>query len=59
MLSAESAAGQYPVEAVATMNRIAEEVETDSVYRAVIAGEYQSPGAVVKATGASPSVSSR
>jgi pyruvate kinase len=27
MLSAESAAGQYPVEAVATMNRIAEEVE--------------------------------
>ena len=29
MLSAESAAGQYPVEAVATMNRIAEEVETD------------------------------
>jgi pyruvate kinase len=26
MLSAESAAGQYPVEAVATMNRIAEEV---------------------------------
>src|SRR5947208_4090763 len=30
MLSAESAAGQYPVEAVATMNRIAEEVETDA-----------------------------
>ena len=29
MLSAESAAGQYPVEAVATMNRIAEEVESD------------------------------
>ncbi len=27
MLSAESASGQYPVEAVATMNRIAEEVE--------------------------------
>ena len=27
MLSAESAAGQYPVEAVATMNRIAEQVE--------------------------------
>ncbi len=39
MLSAESAAGQYPIEAVATMNRIAEEVETDSVYRAVIAGQ--------------------
>ncbi|MFO1136697.1 MAG: pyruvate kinase [Rhodoblastus sp.] len=39
MLSAESAAGQYPVDAVATMNRIAEEVETDSVYRAVISGQ--------------------
>lgn len=39
MLSAESAAGQYPVEAVATMNRIAEEVETDLVYRDVIAGQ--------------------
>jgi pyruvate kinase len=32
MLSAESAAGQYPVEAVATMNRIAEEVESDAMY---------------------------
>ncbi len=32
MLSAESAAGQYPVEAVATMNRIAEQVEKDSNY---------------------------
>src|SRR6202140_4662440 len=32
MLSAESAAGQYPVEAVATMNRIAEEVENDAAY---------------------------
>ena len=39
MLSAESAAGQYPVEAVSTMNRIAEEVETDSVYRRVIAAQ--------------------
>ena len=29
MLSAESAAGKYPVEAVATMNRIAEEIESD------------------------------
>jgi pyruvate kinase len=36
MLSAESAAGQYPIEAVRTMNRIAEEVETDPVYRPVI-----------------------
>jgi len=32
MLSAESASGQYPVEAVATMNRIAEEVESDGIY---------------------------
>jgi pyruvate kinase len=32
MLSAESAAGQYPVEAVATMNRIAEAVEHDGTY---------------------------
>jgi pyruvate kinase len=32
MLSAESAAGQYPVEAVATMNRIAEAVEHDGMY---------------------------
>jgi len=32
MLSAESASGQYPVEAVSTMNRIAEEVEGDAAY---------------------------
>jgi pyruvate kinase len=32
MLSAESASGQYPIEAVATMNRIAEEVENDDKY---------------------------
>ena len=32
MLSAELASGQYPVEAVATMNRIAEEVEDDMTY---------------------------
>ena len=32
MLSAESAAGQYPVEAVATMNRIAEQVESDAIF---------------------------
>ena len=32
MLSAESASGQYPAEAVATMNRIAEEVEDDTMY---------------------------
>ena len=34
--AAESAAGQYPQDAVATMSRIAEEVETDTVYRSII-----------------------
>ncbi|MBU3732655.1 MAG: pyruvate kinase [Beijerinckiaceae bacterium] len=48
MLSAESAAGQYPIEAVATMNRIAEEVERDQVYRAVINAQRAAP----EATGA-------
>jgi pyruvate kinase len=48
MLSAESAAGQYPVEAVATMNRIAEEVESDQVYRAIITAQRAAP----EATGA-------
>ena len=36
MLSAESAVGQYPTEAVATMNKIAIEVEHDKVYEAMI-----------------------
>lgn len=36
MLSAESAAGQYPVEAVATMDRIAVEVEKDPLYPGII-----------------------
>src|SRR5205085_6383868 len=48
MLSAESAAGQYPVEAVATMNRIAEEVETDAIYRSIIQAQRAEP----EATGA-------
>ena len=43
MLSAESAAGQYPVEAVATMNRIAEEVERDQVYRTIITAQRAAP----------------
>lgn len=48
MLSAESAAGQYPVEAVETMNRIAEEIENDAVYRSVIDAQRAAP----EATGA-------
>ena len=36
MLSAESAAGAYPVEAVQTMNDVAIEVENDPTYRQVI-----------------------
>lgn len=36
MLSAESAAGDYPVEAVSTMNRVARKVEADPEYRKMI-----------------------
>jgi pyruvate kinase len=43
MLSAESAAGQFPVEAVGTMNRIAEAVERDPTYRSVIHAQRTEP----------------
>jgi pyruvate kinase len=48
MLSAESAAGQYPVEAVSMMNRIAEEVEHDPTFRGIINSQRATP----EATGA-------
>ncbi len=48
MLSAESAAGDYPVEAVATMNRIAERVERDPLYPGIINAQRSEP----EATGA-------
>ncbi len=44
MLSAESAAGKFPVEAVATMNRIGEEVERDPTYRSVVSAQRAGPG---------------
>jgi len=48
MLSAESAAGQFPIEAVTMMNRIAEEVEGESVYRSILEAQRNEP----EATGA-------
>jgi pyruvate kinase len=43
MLSAESAAGKYPIEAVSTMNRIAEEVENDPLYQTIIQAQRADP----------------
>ncbi len=43
MLSAESAAGKFPVEAVSTMNRIGEEVERDPIYRSVLTAQRPEP----------------
>ena len=48
MLSAESAAGKFPVEAVAMMNAIAERTELDPTYRMIIAAQRSEP----EATGA-------
>jgi pyruvate kinase len=48
MLSAESAAGQFPAEAVATMNRIAEEVEGEDTYHTIMRAYQTMP----EATGA-------
>ena len=43
MLSAESAAGDYPVEAVAMMNSIAESIETDPNYGQIINAQRTEP----------------
>ena len=45
MLSAESASGQYPVEAVATMNKVAVAVENDVNYRSIIRAQATEPEA--------------
>ncbi len=48
MLSAESATGGHPREAVTMMNRIVEQVERDPLYRAIMDAEHARP----EATGA-------
>lgn len=48
MLSAESAVGDYPIETVSTMDRIAVEVEQDINYASIINGQRAEP----QATGA-------
>ena len=48
MLSAESASGKYPIEAVETMNRISVEVEGEPNYRGIIRAQRTDP----EATGA-------
>lgn len=45
MLSAESAAGDYPVEAVSTMNRIAEQIESDANYLPIMTAQRIDPEA--------------
>ena len=47
MLSAETAAGQHPVESVEIMNRIVEQIEGDEYYRAGIEGERTNPDPTV------------
>uniref|UniRef100_UPI001EF88F20 pyruvate kinase n=1 Tax=Proteus mirabilis TaxID=584 RepID=UPI001EF88F20 len=43
MTSAESASGAYPVEAIATMSRIAEQVEKDALYWSIISAQRSEP----------------
>ena len=45
MLSAETASGQYPVEAVTMMSRIIERVERDPAYRRILDAQHPDPQA--------------
>jgi pyruvate kinase len=47
MLSAETASGAYPVEAVAVMDRIAQAVEGDPLYRSILDAQRQAPEATI------------
>jgi pyruvate kinase len=47
MLSAESAAGDYPIEAVTTMSNVAAEVETDPTYTDIIEASRKADGKTV------------
>jgi pyruvate kinase len=44
MLSAETASGEYPLEAVSIMDRIAADVEKDSLYRKIMDAAHPDPG---------------
>ncbi|MEZ0261348.1 MAG: pyruvate kinase [Alphaproteobacteria bacterium] len=43
MLSAETASGEYPIEAVSIMHRIAADVEQDELYRKIMDAEHPDP----------------
>ncbi|MCB1516837.1 MAG: pyruvate kinase [Hyphomicrobiaceae bacterium] len=45
MLSAESAAGDFPIEAVETMNKVAQAVEQDINYQSIIRAQQHNPEA--------------
>ncbi len=43
MLSAETASGEYPLEAVSIMDKIAADVEKDALYRKIVDAEHPDP----------------